>query len=102
MRTHYAIGPPSWQFLFQLPAGLLPCSPGAVAGSCSSRRGVFACQAPYRVNNPHVSVSIKNRSINMAEREAFVAAHHKLCDQAFHIQLQKDLIEHNWMRYCST
>ena len=39
---------------------------------------------------------------NIAEREAFVAAHHKLRDQARHIQLQKDLIEHNWMRYGST
>ena len=39
---------------------------------------------------------------NVVEREAFVAAHHKLCDQARHIQLQKDLIEHNWMRYGST
>ena len=39
---------------------------------------------------------------NIAEQEAFVAAHHKLRDQARHIQLQKDLIEHNWMRYGST
>ncbi|TVU40000.1 hypothetical protein EJB05_13445 [Eragrostis curvula] len=36
-----------------------------------------------------------------AEREAFVAAHHKLRDQAVHRQLQRDLIEHNWMRYAS-
>ena len=39
---------------------------------------------------------------NVVEWDAFVAAHHKLCDQACHIQLQKDLIEHNWMRYGST
>ena len=38
---------------------------------------------------------------NIAEQEAFVAAHHKLRDLARHIQLQKDLIEHNWMRYGS-
>ncbi|TVU25793.1 hypothetical protein EJB05_28302 [Eragrostis curvula] len=35
------------------------------------------------------------------EREAFVAAHHKLRDQAVHHQLQRDLIEHNWTRYGS-
>ncbi|TVU47526.1 hypothetical protein EJB05_07130 [Eragrostis curvula] len=36
-----------------------------------------------------------------AERKAFVAAHHKLRDRAVHLQLQRDLIEHNWMRYGS-
>jgi hypothetical protein len=32
------------------------------------------------------------------DRDAFVAAHHKLKDQPMHFQLQRDLIEHHWNR----
>jgi hypothetical protein len=32
------------------------------------------------------------------DRDAFVAAHHKLKDQSMHFQLQRDLIEHHWNR----
>ncbi|CAO2167253.1 unnamed protein product [Urochloa humidicola] len=39
---------------------------------------------------------------NVPELGEFIAAHHRLRDPARHIQLQKDLIEHNWMRYGST
>nr|XP_034594733.1 uncharacterized protein LOC117856488 [Setaria viridis] len=35
---------------------------------------------------------------NNPDREAFVAAHHRLHDQNTHFQLQYDLIEHQWMR----
>jgi hypothetical protein len=35
---------------------------------------------------------------NNPDREAFVAAHHRLHDQNTHYQLQFDLIEHHWMR----
>jgi hypothetical protein len=35
---------------------------------------------------------------NNPEREAFVAAHHRLHDRNTHYQLQSDLIEHHWMR----
>ncbi|WVZ50925.1 hypothetical protein U9M48_002130 [Paspalum notatum var. saurae] len=39
---------------------------------------------------------------SLVEREAFIAANHKLRNRALHFQLQSDLIEHNWMRYGST
>jgi len=35
---------------------------------------------------------------NNPDREAFVAAHHRLHDRNTHYQLQYDLIEHQWMR----
>jgi hypothetical protein len=35
---------------------------------------------------------------NTPDREAFVAAHHRLRDQNTHYQLQSDLVEHHGMR----
>ena len=35
---------------------------------------------------------------NNPDREAFVAAHHRLHDRSTHFQLQYDLIEHQWIR----
>jgi hypothetical protein len=35
---------------------------------------------------------------NNPDREAFVAAQHRLRDPDKHYQLQSDLIEHHWMR----
>jgi hypothetical protein len=37
--------------------------------------------------------------LNVIEREAFVNAHHKICNRDLHYQLQSDLIEHIWMRH---
>ncbi|CAN6351784.1 unnamed protein product [Urochloa humidicola] len=48
----------------------------------------------------NIGTQVVPRNGDVQERSAFVAAH-KLRDRDLHIQLQKDLIEHNWMRYGS-
>ncbi|CAO2189305.1 unnamed protein product [Urochloa humidicola] len=53
-------------------------------------------------NFSNIGKQVKPSSGNVPERLAFVAAHHKLRDRDLYIQLQKDLIEHNWIRYGST
>jgi hypothetical protein len=54
------------------------------------------------VNFDSIGTRVDPSRGDLSEREAFVAAHHKLHDKALHLQFQRDLIEHNWMRYGST